>query len=197
MRSRIAQPRLRRARRDGRAAGAEQVGHARPASRSPRWSWCTCGPARSTAAASASTCTREALNRTGECRRAALRGRRLARGAVLHRRRASRAGPRRSVDPPQRSRRRGARRGLGRGRRHFDDARADALVIHIAAINVWNRLNVPTRQVAGEWTGRPRRPVRPGSPGATRVGPPNPSSSSSATATSPSSASTDPPHATR
>jgi hypothetical protein len=25
------------------------------------------------------------------------------------------------------------------------------LLLAIAAINVWNRLNVPTRQVAGEW----------------------------------------------
>jgi len=35
--------------------------------------------------------------------------------------------------------------------RHFDEKALAALIIQIAAINVWNRLNVITRQVAGEW----------------------------------------------
>lgn len=35
---------------------------------------------------------------------------------------------------------------------HFDKAALAALVVHIAAINAWNRLNVVTGQVAGEWT---------------------------------------------
>jgi AhpD family alkylhydroperoxidase len=36
--------------------------------------------------------------------------------------------------------------------RHFDETALAALVIAIANINVWNRLNVTTRQVAaGEW----------------------------------------------
>jgi AhpD family alkylhydroperoxidase len=36
--------------------------------------------------------------------------------------------------------------------RHFDEAMLGALVLSIANINVWNRLNVATRQVAGpEW----------------------------------------------
>lgn len=35
--------------------------------------------------------------------------------------------------------------------RHYDEQALAALVIAIAAINVWNRLNVATRQVAGEW----------------------------------------------
>ncbi len=33
---------------------------------------------------------------------------------------------------------------------HYDDKGLSALVIAIAAINTWNRLNVPTRQPAGE-----------------------------------------------
>jgi AhpD family alkylhydroperoxidase len=33
--------------------------------------------------------------------------------------------------------------------RHFDETALAALVISIAAINVWNRLNVSTRQIAG------------------------------------------------
>jgi len=33
--------------------------------------------------------------------------------------------------------------------RHFDETALAALVISIAAINVWNRLNVSTRQLAG------------------------------------------------
>ncbi len=36
--------------------------------------------------------------------------------------------------------------------RHYDEALLAALVLTIASINVWNRLNVATRQVAGvEW----------------------------------------------
>jgi AhpD family alkylhydroperoxidase len=34
---------------------------------------------------------------------------------------------------------------------HFDEKQLAALILAIAAINVWNRLNVTTRQVAGEW----------------------------------------------
>ena len=34
---------------------------------------------------------------------------------------------------------------------HYDERALAALVIAIAAINVWNRLNVATRQPAGEW----------------------------------------------
>lgn len=37
--------------------------------------------------------------------------------------------------------------------RHYDEAELAALTISIAATNVWNRLNVTTRQIAGEWTG--------------------------------------------
>lgn len=35
--------------------------------------------------------------------------------------------------------------------RHYDEPALAALIIAIAMINVWNRLNVTTRQVAGEW----------------------------------------------
>ncbi len=35
--------------------------------------------------------------------------------------------------------------------RHYDDDQLAALVLSIAAINVWNRLNAATRQVTGEW----------------------------------------------
>lgn len=35
--------------------------------------------------------------------------------------------------------------------RHYDEKGLAALVLYIAATNVWNRLNVATRQVAGEW----------------------------------------------
>ena len=34
---------------------------------------------------------------------------------------------------------------------HYDEAQLGALLMAIATINVWNRLNVATRQVAGEW----------------------------------------------
>jgi AhpD family alkylhydroperoxidase len=36
---------------------------------------------------------------------------------------------------------------------HFDEVQLGALVLSIAQINVWNRLNVATQQVAGAWTG--------------------------------------------
>ncbi len=35
--------------------------------------------------------------------------------------------------------------------RHYDERALAALLLAIATINVWNRLNVSTRQVAGEW----------------------------------------------
>src|SRR5262249_48788514 len=35
--------------------------------------------------------------------------------------------------------------------RHYDEKALAMLVISIALINFWNRLNVPTRQLAGEW----------------------------------------------
>jgi AhpD family alkylhydroperoxidase len=35
--------------------------------------------------------------------------------------------------------------------RHYDEEQMAALVLSIAAINTWNRLNAATRQVTGEW----------------------------------------------
>ena len=34
---------------------------------------------------------------------------------------------------------------------HYDEQQLGGLILSIAAINVWNRLNVSTRQVAGAW----------------------------------------------
>lgn len=34
---------------------------------------------------------------------------------------------------------------------HYDEKQLAALLLSIGMINLWNRLNVPTRQVAGEW----------------------------------------------
>jgi AhpD family alkylhydroperoxidase len=36
--------------------------------------------------------------------------------------------------------------------RHFDEKELSAIVMSIATINLWNRLNALTRQVSGEWT---------------------------------------------
>jgi AhpD family alkylhydroperoxidase len=36
--------------------------------------------------------------------------------------------------------------------RHYDETALASLVLWIAETNVWNRLNVATKQVAGEWT---------------------------------------------
>ena len=38
--------------------------------------------------------------------------------------------------------------------RYYDGAQLAALVVAIAAINLWNRLNVTTRQISGEWVGQ-------------------------------------------
>ena len=38
--------------------------------------------------------------------------------------------------------------------RHYDERQLAALVLTIAAINAWNRLNVATRQISGEWVAR-------------------------------------------
>lgn len=35
--------------------------------------------------------------------------------------------------------------------RHYDETQLAGLVVAIAAINAWNRLNVVTRQISGEW----------------------------------------------
>lgn len=35
--------------------------------------------------------------------------------------------------------------------RHYDEPQLASLVLYVAMTNVWNRLNVTTRQVAGEW----------------------------------------------
>lgn len=35
--------------------------------------------------------------------------------------------------------------------RHYDERELAALILAIANINVWNRLNVATKQIAGEW----------------------------------------------
>ncbi len=35
--------------------------------------------------------------------------------------------------------------------RHYDEQQLAGLVISIAAINAWNRINATTRQISGEW----------------------------------------------
>jgi AhpD family alkylhydroperoxidase len=35
--------------------------------------------------------------------------------------------------------------------RHYDDQQLGGLVLAIAAINAWNRINATTRQITGEW----------------------------------------------
>jgi AhpD family alkylhydroperoxidase len=34
---------------------------------------------------------------------------------------------------------------------HYNDKALAALTFNVALVNLWNRLNVPTRQIAGEW----------------------------------------------
>jgi alkylhydroperoxidase family enzyme len=35
--------------------------------------------------------------------------------------------------------------------RHYDEAALAGLVVAIASINAWNRINAATRQITGEW----------------------------------------------
>ena len=63
--------------------------------------------------------------------------------------RAALASPRPSpgspISPP------GPRRDRAEAGRHFDERALAGLVLAIANQNLWNRLNVATREVAGEW----------------------------------------------
>jgi AhpD family alkylhydroperoxidase len=48
--------------------------------------------------------------------------------------------------------------------RHYDEAQLAALVLAIATINTWNRINAATRQITGEWveqwvTKQPKQPT--------------------------------------
>jgi len=45
--------------------------------------------------------------------------------------------------------------------RHYDEQQLAALVLAIAAINAWNRLNVATRQISGEWVSQWITPSQP------------------------------------
>jgi alkylhydroperoxidase family enzyme len=36
-------------------------------------------------------------------------------------------------------------------KRHYNESQLAAILLHIAMTNVWNRFNVATRQIAGEW----------------------------------------------
>jgi AhpD family alkylhydroperoxidase len=38
--------------------------------------------------------------------------------------------------------------------RHYDESQLAGLVVVIAAINAWNRINAATRQITGEWVGQ-------------------------------------------
>jgi AhpD family alkylhydroperoxidase len=38
-------------------------------------------------------------------------------------------------------------------KRHYAEPQLASLVMSIAAINLWNRLNATTRQISGDWTG--------------------------------------------
>jgi len=40
-------------------------------------------------------------------------------------------------------------------KRHYNDPQLAAILLHIALTNVWNRLNVATKQIAGEWANSP------------------------------------------
>jgi alkylhydroperoxidase family enzyme len=42
--------------------------------------------------------------------------------------------------------------------RHYDESQLAGLVLAIAGINAWNRINATTRQIAGDWIGQWIRP---------------------------------------
>jgi AhpD family alkylhydroperoxidase len=45
--------------------------------------------------------------------------------------------------------------------RYYDETQLAALVLAVAAINAWNRLNVVTRQISGEWVSQWITPSQP------------------------------------
>ena len=54
--------------------------------------------------------------------------------------------------------------------RHYDESQLAGLVIAIAGINAWNRINAATRQITGEWVDQfVSGPSRPASPPDSRV----------------------------
>ena len=77
----------------------------------------------------------------------------VARVAVLQRRRACSAGADRGGYSPRRppGRRLSSDEIWDEAARHYDESELAALVVSIASINVWNRLNAATRQITGDW----------------------------------------------
>jgi AhpD family alkylhydroperoxidase len=58
----------------------------------------------------------------------------------------------------------------GQAAQHYDESQLAGLVVAIAAINAWNRINAATRQITGKWVQHwvtPREPVR--QPASTRT----------------------------
>jgi AhpD family alkylhydroperoxidase len=47
---------------------------------------------------------------------------------------------------------------------HYDEQQLAALVVSIATINLWNRLNASTRQITGEWVEQWIAPSQPAEP---------------------------------
>jgi AhpD family alkylhydroperoxidase len=45
--------------------------------------------------------------------------------------------------------------------RHYDESQLAGLVVAIASINAWNRINAATRQITGEWVDQWIRPTTP------------------------------------
>ncbi len=86
------------------------------------------------------------LKRAGRVRRANLRGRRLARYRLLHRRRTRGARARRGGHASERSSGPRARRDLERGGASLRRACTGGAARGDRGINVWNRLNCATRQ---------------------------------------------------
>ena len=116
-----------------------------------RSTWSTCAPARSTAAASASTCTPATAKKGGETdeRLFAVAAWRDApyftdaeRAALALTEAVTRLSDRADPVPDEI---------WNEAARHYDEPALAALLLAIATVNVWNRLNGPTRQVAGSW----------------------------------------------
>ena len=82
--------------------------------------------------------------------------------------RARRARADRGGHAARRPRRPGPRRGLGRGGPPLRREGLAALILAIAAINVWNRLNATVGQVAGQWRRLTRADSAPSCPRACR-----------------------------
>ena len=100
-----------------------------------------------------SVCAREGGAPLRGERGARVRRRRVARDALLHRRRACRVALTEALTRIADRAEQVPDEIWDAAAEHFDEVQLGALVLDIATVNLWNRLNIATQQVVGEHSG--------------------------------------------